>query len=181
MVVSLLECLGSKDSLPYGFTRWIPARRDASLSTCNRLESGMAPLALLEGPEQQASPRVSPNGRFIAYISNESGRDELYVRRFPSGEGKWQIFAEGASNPCWSADGDELFYLRNRDLMATALSTEASFTSTEPMKLFTLASPSFYEYAVTQEGQFVVVVPGEETSTIAVVDHWQSFFAAANK
>ena len=65
--------------------------------------------------------------------------------------------------------------------MAVPVSTGESFESGEPEKLFTLASPTFYEYSVTRDGQFVVVQPGEETSTIAIVDQWQSFFDAANE
>ena len=115
------------------------------------------------------------------YVSDESGRNELYVRRFPSGEGRRQVSTDGAGTPRWSADGSELFYLRGRDLMAVPVSTGEDFELGEPQRLFTLASPTFYEYSVTRDGQFVVVQPGEETSTIAIVDQWQSFFETDNE
>ena len=145
------------------------------------LESDSLPQVFLEGPASETQPRISPDVRYVAYISNESGRNELYVRRFPSGEGRRQISTDGGFLPRWSVDGDELFYLRGRELMAVPVSTGGTLESGEPKKLFTLASPGIYEYSVTRDGQFVVVQPGEETSTIAVVDQWQSFFEATNE
>ena len=145
------------------------------------LESDSPPQLFFEGAATERTPRFSIDGTVIAYISDESGRQELYVRRFPSGEGRRQVSTDGAGTPRWSTDGSELYYLQGRDLMAVPVSTGESFESGEPEKLFTLASPTFYEYSVTRDGQFVVVQPGEETSTIAIVDQWQSFFDAANE
>ncbi len=145
------------------------------------LESASDPRMFVEGPATEGEPRISPDGSFVAYVSDESGRNELYVRRFPSGEGRSQISTDGARFPRWSADGTELFYLRGRELMAVPVSTRKSFEFDEPKMLFTMASPHIYEHAVTPDGQFVEVRPGEETSTIAVVDQWQSFFESANE
>jgi serine/threonine protein kinase len=132
------------------------------------------PKTFAEGRERFWRPRFSPDGRYLAYLSDASGRNEVYVRRFPSGGGPWQVSADGAAEPRWSAGGDELFFLQGRDVMAVPVPASPTFQSGEPRKLFTLTSPVFYEYAVTAEGQFVVVHPGESSSQIAVVDDWLS-------
>src|SRR5262249_15477715 len=63
----------------------------------------------------------SPNGRWIAYTSNESGGPEVYVRAFPGPAGKWQVSTGGGTNPIWSPDGRELFYRAGSRLMAAPL------------------------------------------------------------
>jgi Tol biopolymer transport system component len=60
--------------------------------------------------------RISPDGRWLAYVSNESGRDEVYVQQFPPSEGRWQVSAHGGTNSRWSHDGSELFYARRTEL-----------------------------------------------------------------
>lgn len=68
--------------------------------------------------------RFSPNGRWMAYRSNESGRDEVYVQSYPPGGGKWQISTEGGAQPMWRDDGNELFYksgVRRRSLWSSTL------------------------------------------------------------
>jgi tRNA A-37 threonylcarbamoyl transferase component Bud32 len=72
--------------------------------------------------------RFSPDGRFVAYTANESGRDEVYVQTFPAGGGKWQISTDGGDQAQWRADGKELFFLGlDRKLRAVAVRTEPGF------------------------------------------------------
>ena len=68
------------------------------------------PTAFLNGPFSEGEPMFSPDGRWIAYRSSESGRDEIYVRPFPGPGGKWQISTGGGTNPTWSRARHELFY-----------------------------------------------------------------------
>jgi serine/threonine-protein kinase len=70
-----------------------------------------APTPLIVGPRVQGAADVSPNGRYVAYQSNESGRFEIYVARFPSGEGKWDVSRGTGTMPRWSATGDRLFFV----------------------------------------------------------------------
>jgi len=63
-------------------------------------------------------PRLSPDGRFVAYISDESGRQEIYVQSFPDGAAKWPVSANSGVQPLWSKDGNELFYVQGDTLMA---------------------------------------------------------------
>lgn len=64
----------------------------------------------LQTAADEHSPAVSPDGRWIAYTSNESAREEVYVRSFPSPGEKWQVSIDGRTEPKWSPDGRELFY-----------------------------------------------------------------------
>ncbi len=80
---------------------------------------------------------LSPDGKFLAYRSNESGRGEIYVQEFPEARSKWQVSANGGGDPFWKGDGRELYY-RGRDLtiMAVPVKTGATFDSGTPQALF---------------------------------------------
>ena len=93
---------------------------------------------LLDEEYSEAYPQVSPDGRWLAYQSNESGREEVYVRPFPEvdGGGRWQVSNNGGDSPLWSPDGQELFY-RNADaVVAVAVETEPTFKPGNPETLF---------------------------------------------
>ncbi len=81
--------------------------------------------------------QFSPDGRWVAYTSVESGRNEIYVRPFPQGEGKWQISSDGGSEPKWRRDGKELFYLTaDGTMMAVPIMTQPTFNAALPVSLF---------------------------------------------
>jgi Tol biopolymer transport system component len=69
------------------------------------------PVPLGQTPANESQGTVSPDGRWIAYVSDQSGSDEVYVRAFPPSEGRWQISSEGARRPRWRDDGRELLFL----------------------------------------------------------------------
>ena len=69
------------------------------------------PVPYLQTESNEAHARFSPNGKWVAYASDESGRTELYVQSFPAGRGKWQISTSGGDQPSWRRDGKELFYV----------------------------------------------------------------------
>ena len=73
--------------------------------------SGFDPFVFLETPFQERAGKFSPDGRYVVYASNETGQYEVYVRSFPSGEGKWQVSVNGGSQPRWSRDGKEIWFL----------------------------------------------------------------------
>ncbi|MGH9444054.1 MAG: protein kinase domain-containing protein [Thermoanaerobaculia bacterium] len=89
----------------------------------------------------QGSSRISPDGRWIAYVSNESGKIEIYVRPFPEGPGRWQISTSGGASPVWRRDGKEL-YFESLDFKVTAVPISASptFRAGPPAPLFDLRS-----------------------------------------
>lgn len=97
----------------------------------------------------------SPDGRWIAYDSDESGRSEVYVRSFPSGPGTWQVSTAGGAFPKWRRDGKELFYVsEDFKLMVVPVSADAKFHSGTPVPLFAVRAGN---YDVSSDGQRFVV------------------------
>ena len=93
---------------------------------------------LLQEKYLTAQPEISPDGRWMAYMSDESGRREIYVRSFPNvDKGKWPVSTGGGSAPRWSADGRELFYLSSENsVMAIDVKTQPTFSLGVPRTLF---------------------------------------------
>jgi serine/threonine protein kinase/Tol biopolymer transport system component len=90
----------------------------------------------LRTPFNERAGSFSPDGRWIVYVSNESGRDEIYVQPFPGPGGKWQVSVSGGTEPVWSRDGKELFYLSGRKMMSVPVSAGTTFSAEIPHVLF---------------------------------------------
>jgi serine/threonine protein kinase/Tol biopolymer transport system component len=90
----------------------------------------------LRTPFNERAARFSPDGHWLAYVSNESGRDEIYVQPFPGPGGKWQISVSGGTEPVWSRDGKETFYFSGRKLMSVPVSAGATFSAEIPRLVF---------------------------------------------
>jgi len=137
-------------------------------------------LPFIQDRFDETQGRFSPDGRWIAYVSDESGRPEVYVQTFPDHTGKWQISTMGGNDPQWRADGKELYYLSPDSKMnAVAVRTEGGFEVENPTVLFdarvVLPETTFRHYAVTGDGQrFLLLAPvGEEKpASTAVVVNW---------
>ena len=134
--------------------------------------------------------RISPDGRWLAYASNESGRYEVYVRRYPSGDGKWLISQNGGSEPSWRRDGKELYYLAgDASLMAVAVTPKPTFEPAAPQRLFatklsTLVNTSITrnQYVASGDGRrFLVNQPVGSPSSIVVVVDWPALFESAHR
>jgi Tol biopolymer transport system component len=149
----------------------------------------------LSWPERVAKPllqakwtvmnaQFSPDGRWIAYASNETGAMEVYVSPFPSVNGKWQVSSAGGQEPRWRQDGKELFYLSaGGKMMAVALRTGASFKAEAPVALFQtqrrqeLSSFSVFSYDVSGDGRrFLVTTKAVETNAapLSILLNWAS-------
>ncbi|MGH9460178.1 MAG: protein kinase domain-containing protein [Vicinamibacteria bacterium] len=137
--------------------------------------------AFLSTPFTEAEPEFSPDGRWIAYMSNESGSFEVYVRPFPQRAGKWQISTGGGIYPRWSRDGRELFYRTERGLMAVSLeATGGTFRADTPRQLFEgnfVYLGSSGDYDVHPDGRFVMLQSEEledmtEHSHLTMVTNW---------
>jgi serine/threonine protein kinase/Tol biopolymer transport system component len=118
-------------------------------------------------------PKISPNGRWMAYASNESGKNEVFVRPFPDvNKGRWQISTAGGSAPLWSPNGRELFYLSNENaVVATPVETEPSFSPGTPKVLFqsiyaTSNTTSGTPWDISPDGKRFLMIkePGTVTS-----------------
>jgi dipeptidyl aminopeptidase/acylaminoacyl peptidase len=141
------------------------------------------PFPFLQTPFAEIPAKFSPDGRWMAYGSNESGRFEVFVVPFPGPGGKWQISVGGGNEPRWRRDGKELFYLGpDNRLMAAAVNGEGSaFEVGAVRSLFDTrpgspaGGPSWYSYDVSPDGQrFLVNVPAESTpaAPITLVVNW---------
>lgn len=133
----------------------------------------------LATPFTENRPRLSPNGRWVAYTSNESGREEVYVRALTGPGVKTLVSRDGGRLPTWSADGRELFFLQGPSLMAVTVGTNtAAFEAGRPQVLFYLRRLPADEgaiYDVAPDGKrFVVIEPlTTDVPTIAnVVAGW---------
>src|SRR5690606_32326765 len=92
---------------------------------------------LLDGPFAQLRPQVSPDGRWLAYQSDETGRFEIYVRPWPALDaGPWQVSVSGGTSPRWARSGRELFYYDGASLVAAAIDESLPFTVRERTRLF---------------------------------------------
>jgi hypothetical protein len=109
---------------------------------------------------------LSPDGRWIAYVSDESGRDEIYVRPFPDAVAKRQASTGGGTDPLWNPNGRELFYPNGDKLMVVETSMEGGLTMSSPSMLFQRdmsigrverlwSSP---QYDITPDGQRFVII-----------------------
>ncbi len=127
--------------------------------------------------------QVAPNGRWIAYTSYESGRDEVYVQSFPALGGRRQISTNGGMQPRWRRDGKEIFYLgSDQNLMAVPVATEGAFEAGRPRALFRTrlvpqGSQSLWfdiAYDVSSDGQRVLIngPPEDPGPPITVVLNW---------
>lgn len=124
--------------------------------------------------------RLSPDGGWMAYVSNESGTNEVYVRSFPSAAAKSKISVAGGTDPRWRRDGRELFYLApDQKLMAVSVQTRVPFVASLPKALFEsrVSHGGEWAYDVTPDGQrFIVSVAAGDSSpaAITVVLNWAS-------
>ena len=138
----------------------------------------------LETAATERHGQFSPDVKWVAYSSDETGVPEVYVRRFPEGEGKWQISSHGGAQPRWRRDGKELFYLApDGRLMAADVTTgAATFAAGEPHALFTTGITTSIvdrtsNYVVTRDGQRFLVNLGaedENSAPITVMVNWQA-------
>lgn len=137
--------------------------------------------AFLDSSASDRVPQLSPDGRFVAYCSDESGRTEVYVKPFPTGEGKWQVSVNGGTQPRWNSNGSELFYVEDLTLMSVEVSgaTAGDFGPNRPLfqseDLYFI--PAAQQYDVAANGQeFLtatrVVDEKGPAPTIRIVQNW---------
>ena len=155
-------------------TRWINGR---ATIWQRQPEAGQGSLVLQSNAFDQAGGVFGPNGRFFAYMSNESGRYDAYVQTFPPSGPKWPISSGGGAFPIWRSDGREMFYFTlDGTLMAVDVKTDGTFESGTPKQLFKITVPqtSGMPYAVSADGtRFLLNAPAEESSApLIVVLNW---------
>jgi len=146
------------------------------------LPPGEEPRRFQTSPFKETEPQFAPDGRFLAYVSDESGREEVYVQSYPSTGDRWQISTEGATEPLWSRDGKELFFRHGRTLLAVNVTTDPTFELVGiPQALFDgnyHSSTTYHggaEYDVSRDGTRFLMIRREPDSIparIHVVLNW---------
>jgi eukaryotic-like serine/threonine-protein kinase len=139
------------------------------------------PFVFLQTPFDEREAHFSPDGRSVAYISNESSQNEVYLQSFPASSQRWPVSTRGGDYPRWRRDGKELFYLSaDGKVMAVQVKTGGAFQPGIPEALFDLSAVkmalgSYLGYDVTADGQrflFVSQIADPAASSLAVVVNW---------
>lgn len=140
------------------------------------LDGSGPPVPLVHTKAQENSGRPSPDGKWLAYASNESGRSEIYVRPFHGEERRWQISRAGGNNPKWRGDSREIFYVEGvTHIMSVDVASGAMFDVSAPRVLFD--RQAFNDYDVTADGRkfvFVMLDREAETGTLSAILNWTS-------
>jgi Tol biopolymer transport system component len=127
-------------------------------------DTGATPKPFASTPFEEYSGAFSPDGRWVAYVSNESGRFEVYVQAFPAGAGKRQISVEGGTFPVWSRDGRELYFWAGDAVMAATFSPGPPGSASKPQKLFQ-GPYAFAPLRVAADGRFLLIRKSEEETS----------------
>jgi dipeptidyl aminopeptidase/acylaminoacyl peptidase len=147
------------------------------------MDKPQAPFPLLRTKANEAFPRISPDGGFVAYQSDASGRWEVYVQPFPRGEGRWQVSVDGGRDALWNPRGGEILFVSENGLMAADVALEPRFRSGTPRRLLDARATGLNlvatetavverNYDVAPDGRRFVVVRGlgKGTSDMVLAD-----------
>jgi Tol biopolymer transport system component len=148
------------------------------------LDGDPTPRAYIATADDETHAAFSPDGRWVAYVSDDTGRKEVYVAAFPDPARRFRVSTAGGIQPKWSPDGKELFYLQADQMMAASVTQQGddlAIGQAQPLfKLFffTRVNPGFdliAPYAVTPDGKFVAFVrsSAETTPPLVVVQNWR--------
>jgi serine/threonine-protein kinase len=133
---------------------------------------------VLETAAYDGSAKLSPDGRWLAYTSNDSGRMEVYLRPFPEPDQRWQVSTEGGTQPLWNPNGREIFYRSGDKMMVVSVSTGRAPTLSAPTLLFETpyafgAGVTIPNYDISADGRrFVMVKEDSNASRLNVVINW---------
>ena len=137
-------------------------------SSGNHLEllpaAGGPPIPFLTGKGSEMNGQISPDGKWVAYASDESGDWEIYVTSFPGAAGKWQVSRGGGTEPRWRGDGKEIFYIAPSGILtAVPVNGEGLFATGTPAPLFQIrgrapiSSTDVFTYDVAKDGKRFLV------------------------
>ncbi len=146
--------------------------------TLDMMTKGAKPVPYLQSTANERWGVFSPDGRWVAYTSDETQKQEVYVQSFPAGGGKFQISQSGGGFPSWRADGRELYFVSGQELMAVPIQTSPRFEAGTPRALFGGLRRNGTYFTATPNGQRFLL-PGEieaaaEVAPMTVVLNWQA-------
>ena len=145
------------------------------------------PAVVVNTPFAEQDGQFSPDGRWVAYDTNESGRSEIVVQPFPTPSGKWQLSTGGGSQPRWRADGKELYFIApDGTLVAVTVAASGStFEAGKPVTLFptNVGLIPRAQYAVSRDGRFLINQMIEESTAVPItlIQNWQGGLSAREK
>ena len=184
LVVVLEQRAGTGNDLALLRLENVPSGPRAGTSGTVTRQEGLKSEPLVATAFSEIHPEISPDGRWLAYVSDDSGTQQVFVQPFPDvSGGRWQVSTDGGSRPAWSPAGRELFYVTpNGGIMAVPIEEGAAFRRRNPVKLFdwpTIASPGpSRTYDVSRDGQRFLMIKestgGKQgtTSPIRMVLNW---------
>jgi serine/threonine-protein kinase len=128
----------------------------------------------------ERAPRFSRDGRWIAYVANSTGRDEVYLRPYPGPGASTPVSTSGGAEPAWSRDGRELFYRAGNQMFGVSVNTVGTLALGEPRVLFDRPFEreglGVANYDVAADGRFIMVAApqsdGSSSADLAVVENW---------
>ena len=147
------------------------------------LAPSSTPELLLRSPFDDGQAQISPDGRWMAYVSNESGRNDVYVRRYPPGDDKWTVSDAGGIEPQWSGNNELLYLAADRWLMSVPVQSGPSFAAAAPVRLFAtrmsaLRNAGFTrnQYLVAGDGRLLINQPpaGGAPPSMTMIVNWPS-------
>ena len=151
-------------------------------------ESPEVPILLTAANEGRAA--VSPNGDFIAYHSDESGQQEIYIKEFPQGSGRWQISLAGGVQPVWKPDGSEIFFIQDSNMMAVEILDLKPVTLGRPQTLFPVSTSALdigalgvSTFTLGMDGDTFILgrtLPDETPRKLVFIQNWYSEFDPAS-
>ena len=174
----------SRDS-KYLIYRRMDVQTQADLWYLDRAAEGWTQHPFIQTPASEFAPQFSPDGRYVAYQSDHSGRQEVYVRSFPEGEKELRVSRNGGRQPRWNPNGKELYYVEAASLIAVAVSMNPSFVTGEATRLFETAAFSegfgsgTANFDVSLDGgQFFLAEPVTDgpQAAIRIVQNWHEEF-----
>jgi serine/threonine-protein kinase len=140
-----------------------------------RLDGDRKPMLIVGGLAQESHPRLSPDGKWLAYQSNENGAFEVYVRPFPNPGPRTQVSTAGGSEPLWSRSGHELYYRTPTGIIAVGVTTGAAFALHERRVVLPAGATediTHQNYDVSPDGRFVTVMPTGVGVEAILVHNW---------
>jgi len=123
------------------------------------LDEERVPRPFLQTEFDERRAQISPDGQFLAYQSNETGRNEIYVRSFPDSSRRWQVSTTGGTSPRWNPTRSELFYLRGNEVLAVSLEGDPDLEIGAARPVFGRAT---FGYAVAPDGERIAVIEDSE-------------------
>lgn len=151
------------------------------------LNDGGQPVQFVVSDSVEIAPEFSPDGKFVAYVSNETGREEIFVKPFPDDGRKWQVSKQGGAVPRWSKRGDELFFNSANKIVSAPITTSPKVDFGQPQQLFDYQplnleriSGSFESFDVSADGKRFVLLqqaPNQGSGlTLTFVQNWYAEF-----